>query len=185
MTTTRIAGRSGRVTIASLALLAAAHALGATPDAARACAAIESDAERLACYDKVFRAPVTPDPQASAARPAATTPAATSAPAAETAAPPAKTPVAGKAADDFGYSEAQRTEQARASAPDPQEALKELHARIVELKQQPRGEYVMTLDNGQVWSQKSTDWKVVLAVGDEIVIRRGVSNSYRMRRADG
>ena len=86
--------------------------------------------------------------------------------------------------DDFGYSEEQRKAKetpAAAKAPLP----KEMRARVKHIAQKVHGEYVITLDNDQVWYQVGTDWKLSLSVGDEVVIRRGLSNSYQLRRADG
>jgi hypothetical protein len=144
-------------------LVASCGALASPADEARKCAALDSDAERLACYDRVFR-----QAPAAAKETAAATPAKA-----------AKNPT-----DDFGYSDEQRAAQAQTDKEAKSEPPRELRAHVTKLSQKQHGEYVITLDNGQVWYQVTTDWRLVLTVGDEVVIRRGVSNSYQLRRAD-
>ena len=60
--------------------------------------------------------------------------------------------------------------------------LEEIQARIAKLETQPRGEAVLTLDNGQVWQQQEYDWHLAFKVGDEVIIKRGALRSYRLQQ---
>jgi phospholipase A1 len=130
-------------------------------DVAR-CTAIESDAERLACYDKLFARAV------SQQRDAETTVAARV---------PAVTPPAAATHDDFGFDghPPPGSQSQKPQVPD------EMQARIAGIVTQPRGEHVLTLDNGQVWEQKESDWHLGFNVGDEVIIKRGAFKSYRLQ----
>lgn len=136
------------------------------------CTAIESDTERLACYDKLFARPEAkmqkgqPTPSQSAATPSAPA----GAGAAEAAAAQA-------GADDFGLDGRKPGEQ-----PTEPKGPDEIQARVSKIVTQPRGEAVLTLDNGQVWQQQEYDWHLAFKVGDEVIIKRGVLKSYRLQQ---
>ena len=50
---------------------------------------------------------------------------------------------------------------------------KSVHAKVVAVARPPAGRFIVTLDNGQVWSQQeSIDFP--LEVGDEVTIRSGL-----------
>jgi hypothetical protein len=133
------------------------------------CTAIESDSERLACYDKLFTRPQK-EGQPAPGQPAAVASAAGGT-AAEAAAAQAK------AAEDFGLDGRKPGEQpAEPKAPD------QIQARVTQISTQPRGEAVLTLDNGQVWQQQEYDWHLAFKVGDEVIIKRGVLKSYRLQQ---
>ena len=53
-----------------------------------------------------------------------------------------------------------------------------LTAKVTELSTQPNGGIVLTLDNGQIWQQKTGERGVRVKVGDQITIKRGVLNSF-------
>src|SRR5690606_1359941 len=90
--------------------LAIALAAGGTIADPAGCAAIAADAERLACYDRIFKTPARSEP-AGASVP---TPAAASAP--PTAAPPATTTRTPE--DEFGLTAGQLREQSSAGTLD-------------------------------------------------------------------
>jgi hypothetical protein len=56
--------------------------------------------------------------------------------------------------------------------------LKELSARVVAVSRKPRGEPIVTLENGQVW--QAADGQVMdrLKVGDVVTIGTGWLGSY-------
>jgi hypothetical protein len=158
------------IMLASLASVAAAQTPPA--DVAR-CTAIDSDAERLACYDQLFvRSANQPPKEAKAAdQPQQEAKAAAPAAAAQASAASASANL-----DDFGLDGRKTAGQA-----DPK-PLEEIQARIAKLETQPRGEAVLTLDNGQVWQQQEYDWHLAFKVGDEVIIKRGALRSYRLQQ---
>jgi len=54
----------------------------------------------------------------------------------------------------------------------------ELTAKVTELSSLPNGGLVLTLDNGQIWQQKTADRAMHVKVGDQVTIKRGVLNSF-------
>lgn len=68
-------------------------------------------------------------------------------------------------------------EQAGASAPP---RLDKLAARITALSRKPGGEFVVTLDNGQVWEEAETTSHLPLRSGDDITIKRGMLGAFYM-----
>lgn len=149
-----------------------AHA--ADGDSPQQCAAIGNDLERLACYDRIFRAPAGTSPATAAAATTAVAAAATTAvaPAATTAVAPA----VAAPPDDFGLTEAAKR------ARDPQRAKEEMSESITgtvaAVGRRPAGELVVTLDNGQVWTQVEVDQRARVAAGDTVTIKRGALSSY-------
>ena len=175
-----------------------AVAADALPPSLRTCMK-ESDAtRRLACFDRESAvlagetAPVAhqaePAPVRPVAAPAATT--ATTATAAATAPKPTAAPTAPAAAtagaaaaatqsatDKFGY----RGNMARADLDKQKQEEsggEELSAKVTAVETLPNGGLVLTLDNGQMWQQKTADRGIRVKVGDQITIKRGVLNSF-------
>ena len=52
-----------------------------------------------------------------------------------------------------------------------------LSGKIVGLRQAPRGEYIFTLDNQQVWIQAEVKPNIVFAVGEAVRIEHGAMSS--------
>ena len=52
-----------------------------------------------------------------------------------------------------------------------------LSGKIVGLRQAPRGEYIFTLDNQQVWIQEEVKPNIVFAVGEAVRIEHGAMSS--------
>jgi hypothetical protein len=160
-----------------------------------ACARERDDSARLACFDRL-----TEKPAAAASSAPAPTPK-TAEPAAATAAPPAPAPpqaaatagAAGAAAaaatpapkssvDEFGVSgsEVARHRDAEAQKqPGAPQKLDKINAAVTAVSKRPRGELVVTLDNGQVWAQKDVQY-VPIKVGDNVTILAGALNSYKL-----
>lgn len=51
-------------------------------------------------------------------------------------------------------------------------------AKVSELGTLPRGELLLTLDNGQVWQQKPGDRAMRIKVGDDVTIHRASLGSF-------
>ena len=170
--------------------LAADPAPQAVPASAlQACAALTTEAARLACYDKLAgRAPAAVAPAAAAA-PApkaaaaplgsATVPAATApgarAPgaAAGAAARPANPAPASPQA--FGLYSA---EHPKALAPARSETLK-----ILDISHSPNGYLLLQLEGGQLWELHDGD--PLLANGDSVTVRRAAMGSFLVTTPSG
>lgn len=171
----------------------------ALPPAVVACMNEHDSTQRLACYDREVPRAV------AAARPPGSTPG-TSAPASQLAtAPPTRAPAAssthgtsgagpqpataptsgsppasaGQSAaaevDAFGMTTQIQRQQTGAVAPP---RLDKLTAHITAVSRKPRGEFVVTLDNGQVWEEAETTSHLPLRAGDDITIKRGMLGAF-------
>jgi hypothetical protein len=138
----------------------------------RSCVAIADDGARLSCYDRALG-------RSAAPKPAPATPASAAAPAAAAAVAvpvaPAKDPVG-----EFGL-----TEQAK-QAKDPSKAAaaaaapESITGRVVSLRWRKYGEFVVTLDNAQVWAQIEPMPSAVVRVGDTVTIKKALFGSYTL-----
>lgn len=127
----------------------------------RACAVQADDAKRLACYDAIAR-PQTESPAVAAGV------------------------VAPSAQDRFGYrGNVAREELARQEEKLQAESLEQLVARVTAVSVRPQGEFVITLDNGQVWSQKRPEANVKPRVDDEVTIKPGMLGSFLLVTTSG
>jgi hypothetical protein len=149
-----------------------------TDERVRACATEPDDARRLACYDDA----VGVDRETGGSR-AVNAPnvSAQNAPTSNVPTPqpsPASTDQR-TATERFGYQgEVAREQIDRQAAATPK--LKMLQARVTDIETLPLGEFVLTLDNGQVWKQKAKESIGPLRVGDQVTIRAGALGSYRL-----
>lgn len=177
-------------------------AAGVDPQAVSACAVIDDDRQRLACYDGLFRPAdaARSDAAAGTAGPPATSPssaggaAAAVVPAAAPAAPPivasasAAAPVpqapsalaaSGPAApasptEKFGLS----AEQIEARRPQAAPEIESIDSRVVAVKALPRDRFVLTLENGQVWEQTEPTPRQRFYPGDTVEIRKAALGSF-------
>jgi hypothetical protein len=147
-----------------------AGAAQSTSDALVACASETDDARRLRCFDAVVadlpRAPAAPA-AAVAATPGAPPPAA-----------PPPTPASSLSREEkFG---------ARGDLdPEKREKLKEITGTVTEVGTRPHGEIVVTLDNGQVWAERSASLKIKVKVGDTVRIESGALGSFVLIAPNG
>lgn len=136
----------------------------------RSCATIADDGSRLACYDGLWRGVVSP-PREVAVAPVPATDAAAALQSAAVVDP----------MDDFGLSEAAK----RARDPGKDEnANSSISGLVTAVRRQPAGELIVTLENGQVWTQSSVDTRARVAVGDTVTIRRAALGSYMLVTAN-
>jgi hypothetical protein len=163
--------------------VAAATAVSASE--LRACAAIESNADRLACYDRLAgrstapaAAPAPGSPSPAAAAPAAAAPAATASAAAATAAATAAAaraspPAPATTAETFGNYAAEHPK------PAPLPAASSLEAKIASVGNSASGHMTVLLDGGAMWELDSAD--PLLAAGQRVTITRAALGSYIMQ----
>jgi Tfp pilus assembly major pilin PilA len=153
------------------AMIALGMAAGVQGDPA-ACARIEPDAARLACYDSFYRSATAPS---LATAPAATTPVAGTAPATAgaTAVPAAAAATADPLAE-FGLTEKQKLEKQPDAPPKPQE----IEGVVREVKKIAIDRWAIYLENGQVWTQAESTTRQPFKAGDSIRIREAALNSY-------
>lgn len=157
--------------IAALVLTAAASAqagaetaASALPDAIAACAAIDADAERLACYDRQ-------NPPRKAAR---------------TTNPPGMVPGSGagavassvqaRAVDTSPGREPRRA--AGSSNRNGAEEPRQIVARVESVSERPGGELLLYLDNGQVWMQTERHGERSISPGEAVRITRGALGGH-------
>jgi hypothetical protein len=171
----------------AMSLTSVVHAQSLQSDL-RACRAETDDARRLRCYD---RAATALDKNATSQVPAA--PSSTATPSSGTA---ATTPLSTPQLPVAAPSTAPATSSAAASAPANSEvaefgvsegpiaakrqatSLKQITAVVAAVSTRPRGEILMTLDNGQVWLQNEAVAYFPLKVGDTVQIHAGAVGSY-------
>ncbi len=154
------------------------------------CAGVQDDGARLACYDSIFRVPAVRQPGAAVGQPAASGGAApatvtaapatvTAAPATVTAAPATVTaaPVASRTPEeDFGLSEAAK--QARSPKDEKSSPPDSITRTVTKVVRRPTGEFVVTLDDGQVWTQIDAYPAVKLESGQVVTIKKGTLGSF-------
>jgi hypothetical protein len=156
---------SRHVAIIVSALLPLAARAQTLPERLLGCAAVADSGQRLACFDGLV---------AEQSR---------SVPAAEPSAAPILAPE-----EKFG-----REQQLVYQSTTGDDALQQVTARIVGLRERSDGRLTVELDNGQVWAQSEVaSSPVPLTIGETVTIRRGAvgsfvlvtkhSRSFRVRR---
>lgn len=161
------------------ALMVMGVTAGAVPGGPAACAAIEADTARLACYDATYRKvaavpAATHDDAASrsAAPGTGALPAVANAAAGGTGAvavPSTPDPVA-----EFGLTEQQKADKKPDARPRPQE----IKGIVREVKKIGVDRWAFYLENGQVWVQAESTTRQPFKTGDWIRIREAAMSSY-------
>jgi hypothetical protein len=87
--------------------------------------------------------------------------------------------------ENFGFSGSKlaREEADRKAVESP--GLERLTATVVQVKTRPRGEFVVTLSNGQEWAQKESEKSMHLSVGDQVSIKPGALGSFFLTGTKG
>lgn len=153
----------GALAFAAVAAPVTSTGAQALPASVRACASEKDEARRLSCYDREMARLENAGDTAEAA------------------------PVHGAPAapeDKFGYrGQVARGELDRQVAEEA--AVDRLDATITAISSRPHGELVLTLDNGQVWEQKSADSRTRLKVGDKVAIKKASFGSFMLVTSAG
>ena len=172
-------------------------------DGVLACAAEADDERRLACFDALAAGLRDPRPPAATApvSPTATTapvsPTAATFPVSPTAA--SATPVAPTVAPSAAAAAAAAAQPSQAGTPSPEDRfglrvdrkeqkkddLTELSATATAISPKPRGELVITLDNGQVWGEIAPGSKIKVKPGDSVKIEAGTLGSFILIAPNG
>lgn len=147
-----------------------AEAADTLAEQVEACAGEASAVARLDCYDRIAAAlsDAADAPPAAAAQPPV-----------EPVAAPAPAPAAAprSAVDEFGMNA-----DLEETLPDDarRQELDSIQATVVEIAERPRGERIFTLDNGQAWTETSTERGARVDVGDPVEIKKGMLSGYRL-----
>lgn len=158
-------------------------------DLTHRCTSIASDIERLACYDAAFgrsspssqgaggatnAAGVTATPMPDAARTPGVV--ASTATASGVASSTSVDDAAAKSREDFGLSEVDK----RARKPSAEPELASITSTLSRISSRPTGELLLTLSDGQVWTQVQTDASFRAREGDTVTIRKASLGSFMM-----
>lgn len=166
---TMLKHRLTKISIAAVAATMIASSAFAD-DALSACAKESDDARRLACYDRVSRGQSAPEPEQSNAPPAAVKPE-----------PKPAEPPAATATDEFGVTgSAVARQRSSEQKQETKPKVQSVTAEVTEVSWRPHGEFVATLDNGQVWAQKDPGQRFLIKPGDRVTINAGMLGSYRL-----
>jgi hypothetical protein len=134
--------------------------------------------QRVACYDELFGPPVAPAVSSAPPAPVSKAPpaAAVAAPVtgAAAAAVAAPTPAQSSSVADLGVPEQVKR----------REEVESIDARVTGVRTNNAGMTVVTLDNGQVWTQSDPNDGLRVRVGDEVRIRRAALGSYKLTVPD-
>ena len=140
------------------------------------CARHESDTERLACFDEVLKqqqdrseAPISIEaPQGSVT-------------ASEVEVPEQPPEASAVTQSEATVQEAQSSRRQDESPNGKRDRPKEYTATVAEIRERPHGQKVVTLDNGETWSEQYASSAFLVNVGDTVTMKKGMlSSSYRL-----
>jgi hypothetical protein len=132
---------------------------------AQACTRLEDDAARLACYDSALGAPKVGAPNVAAPNLAAPKPPA----------PQQSGTVKSDPTAQFGDNGQFK--------PKPPNLPRNLTAKVLQAAALPRGQYQVTLDNGQIWQTTDANWTTEFKAGDPVIITRMTFGGYQISLA--
>jgi hypothetical protein len=175
-----------RIAVLGACLVAGVCALSARASSGSdgaSCVAVSDDAARLACYDRAYGRNAASKSAATAGAAAAATAAAPKSPAVASptavhAAPAAATPK--DPVTEFGLTEAAKQAKDPAKAAEAAKAPTSVTAKVISVRFKKYGEFVVTLDNGQVWEQNEPMPSAIVRVGDTVTVKKAVLGSYTL-----
>ncbi len=150
-------------------------------DSMRSCAAEANDARRLSCYDQAMAELASELPIAV---PQSETDGTASPGNRAEAAPPAPSMTPQSPEEEFGMSDKLEREIKKSSG-DEAEEIKQLSSTVSDVSRRPRGELLITLENGQIWVETKPSSYFPLKVGDTVKIRRRAFGSFRLTEPSG
>ena len=166
--------------LVGVGFLGCATAADALPPSLRACMKEADATRRLACFDResaTLAGESAPVAKQAAPAPAASASAASATPAAAAATVGAAAATTQSATDRFGYKgNIAREELDKQKAEE--EASGALTSKVTAIATQPNGGLVVTLENGQVWQQKTADRGMHIKVGDQVTIKHALMGSF-------
>ena len=169
---------------ATLFGLVATAPVAAQGSAFEQCAKLESDVERLACFDEALTKRKTDAPASEKSEVPSAAPTVRSenmAPEPPTATlPPESSAAPGQTVSESSAGTTTSGRQADNSA-DETDLPGEYTAVVVAMYKRPLGQMVVTLDNGEVWSEQYASRAFLVDVGDTITMRKSrFTRSYRL-----
>ncbi len=182
--------RFARLLVISAAVITVATA-GAAQDADfESCAKLESDSERLACFDAIAE---RTRGAREAAVPGGDAEAEASVLEVDAPAKVAEAPAASQA--DTSVDQLRPPEERVEPAETRRTQPREYTAIVVALRERPHGQMVVTLDNGEAWTEQFASGAFLVDVGDSVTMKKGMFSSryqlvapggrvYRMTRLD-
>ena len=84
------------------------------------------------------------------------------------------------ATQTFGVQGSELARSREDSDSRPEGPPKRISASVTAIDKRPRGELLITLDNGQVWAQKEAGAYFPLKVGDPVAVLAGTLGSFRL-----
>ena len=141
------------------------------------CSSVTEDMARLKCYDEQS---ARQKKQASPPAQASSTPA----PAKQTRSTPPP-PASSSSPSDFGLDADAIRKKQTAANPDAPQAPERLVARVKAVATKPRGNYRITLEDGQVWEETQHTGGLPPEPGESVTIKRGMLGSYFLSRSSG
>lgn len=166
--------------VAGLSSLAVSAAFAQSlPPSVAACTSEKDSLARLVCFDREVAKYTQPTARVA---PTPAIPATVSPPAVTVAPTP---PVsASQATDEFGVT-GQLARKRKETKEEEGAVIKELHAVVSKVSTKPYGEFVLALDNGQVWQQIETKSTFIIKVGENVVIKPAKFGSFMLTSDSG
>lgn len=140
------------------------------------CARLVSDSERLACFDEILK-----QPQERSEVPDSVGSSQSSGTAPEAEVGEQSSEMGAVTQSEIAVQETQPSGRQDESPTNRSDRPKEYTAAVVEINERPHGQKVVTLDDGEVWSEQYASRAFLVNVGDTVTMKKGLlSSSYRL-----
>ena len=148
-----------------------AWVLAAATASADDCRAIEDDAARLACFDRLATAEEELAPPQGATAPA---------PAADAGDEPAARPEARTEAPETARPGLLKRVLGGIKLPKPEPANVVASGKVVRVRELARGNFELELEDGQVWRENERELRTNYRVGDMVVVSSGMLGTFNL-----